>query len=310
MHSIDQMAPATLTAAPLTAATETATETAPGTSAVVDRVAHLSPKDFAARYFRARRPVLITDMATRWPACERWTFDFFARQDPDRRVTLEKGNVLQGETDFETARIADYLARIESEGSAEGTGSKRRYLSMFRVFEAFPRLKADVDFHLIEKTSLWQIYFAWLGPAGTLTGYHIDWIDNILTQIRGRKRVWLVPPEQSSKMYPSKKYDYRSTLSEVEPNTWDPRLHPRFAEVTPLEITLEPGHMLFIPHGWWHRVLALTPSISINAFAQDLTGLLWRQSRASSLHLLHRAGLYGRADCTCHHKTPTGTDAR
>ena len=57
MHSIDQMAPAPLTAVPLTAATETATETAPETSAVVDRVAHLSPKDFAARYFRARRPV-------------------------------------------------------------------------------------------------------------------------------------------------------------------------------------------------------------------------------------------------------------
>lgn len=280
------------------------------TGPTVDRVPHISPKGFAARYFRRRKPLLITDMATRWPACERWTFDYFARQDPGRRVTLENGNVLQGETDFETARIADYLAKIEQEGmEPPADDQKKRYLSMFRVFEEFPHLEDDVDFHLIEKMSLWQTYFAWLGPAGTLTGYHIDWIDNILTQIRGRKRVWLVSPEQSANMYPSKKYDYRSTLSEVEPNTWDPQTHPRFADVTPIEITLEPGHMLFIPHGWWHRVLGLTPSISINAFAHDLPGLLRRQSKAYALDLLHRAGLYGRADCTCHQKTPPGADA-
>jgi len=270
----------------------------------------LSPEDFAARYYRQRRPVLITDMAARWPARERWTFDYFAQQDPNRRVTLEKGNVLQGETEVETARIADYLAKIEQAGMTQApVGDKKRYLSMFRVFEEFPHLKNDVDFDLIEKMSLWQTYFAWLGPAGTLTGYHIDWIDNILTQIRGRKHVWLVSPEQSPNMYPSKKYDYRSTLSEVEPDTWDPQTHPKFSEVTPLEVTLEPGQMLFIPHGWWHRVLALTPSISINAFAHDLSGLIWRQTRASVLHLLHRTGLYGRADCTCHQKTATGTDA-
>lgn len=301
MHTIDQTIREPL-APPVEAA---ATEAGP----TVDRVPHLSPRAFAARYFRPRKPVLITDMATRWPACERWTFDFFARQDPNRRVTLEKGNVLQGETDFETAPIAEYLARIEQEGTPEVTGSpKKRYLSMFRVFEEFPHLADDVDFHLIEKMSLWQTYFAWLGPAGTLTGYHIDWIDNILTQIRGRKRVWLVPPEQSANMYPSRKYDYRSTLSEIEPNTWDRQTHPRFAEVTPIEVTLEPGQMLFIPHGWWHRVLALTPSISINAFAHDLSGLLWRQSRAYALHLLHRAGLYGRVECTCHQKMAPGPD--
>ncbi len=278
---------------------------------MVDRVPHISPKDFARRYFRRRTPLLITDMATRWPACERWTFSFFAQQDPGRRVTLENGNVLQGETDFETARIADYLARIEDESiDPPADGQKKRYLSMFRVFEEFPHLRDDVDFHLIEKMSLWQTYFAWLGPAGTLTGYHIDWIDNILTQIRGRKRVWLVSPEQSANMYPSKKYDYRSTLSEVEPNTWDRETHPRFADVTPIELTLEPGQMLFIPHGWWHRVLALTPSISINAFAQNLSGLLLRQSRAYALDLLHRAGLLGRADCTCHQKTAPDSGAR
>jgi hypothetical protein len=281
---------------------------------VVDHVPRLESAEFAKRYFRPRRPVVITGMATQWPACSRWSFDFFAQLDPERAVILEKGNVLQGETAFESARMADYLAGLKEDGNdepgAKGDVAAKLYLSMFRVFEQFPQLRTDVDFSLLEAMTLKQVYFAWLGPAGTLTGYHIDWIDNILAQISGRKHVWLVPPSVSQAMYPSRKYDYRSTLSEVEPNTWDARRHPLFATVRPSEITLEPGQMLFIPRGWWHRVLSLTPSISINAFGHDLSGLLLNQSRASLLEALHQLGLYGREDCTCHKKTAGSKHAK
>jgi len=284
----------------------------PLSTPAVDRVSRLDVAELKARYLRARRPVLITDMATHWPACRRWSFDFFAKLDPGRAVTLEQGNVLQGRTAFEAARLGEYLSglaeddpsepasRTDERGASPGGDAGRRYLSMFRVFEQFPQLREDVDFSLLEAVTQRRVYFAWLGPAGTLTGYHIDWIHNILAQISGRKRVWLVPPAASRAMYPSRKYDYRSTLSEVEPSTWDAAKHPLFADVRPAEMTLEPGQMLFIPRGWWHRVQSLTPSISINAFGQDLSGLLFHQSRASLLDLLHRAGLYRRGDCTCH----------
>lgn len=277
---------------------------------IIDHVPRLELDEFATRYFRPRQPVVITNMATRWLACQRWSFDFFAQLDPERAVTLERGNVLQGKTAFETAHMADYLTGLNKSDDKKMLPSKtttgKRYLSMFRVFEQFPELKSDVDFSLLEEMTLRQVYFAWFGPAGTLTGYHIDWIDNILAQISGRKRVWLVPPSASHAMYPSRKYDYRSTLSEVEPNTWDPKRHPLFANVNPTEITLEAGEMLFIPRGWWHRVQSLTPSISINAFGSDLSGLLLHQSRASLLHMLHRFGLYGNQDCTCHKRTEDG----
>lgn len=281
---------------------------------IIDYVTRIQPAEFAKCYFRAKKPVVITDMATQWPACNHWSFDFFARLDPECAVMLENGNVLQGETAFESARMADYLGGLNKDcevGSvAENSVATKRYLSMFQVFEQFPQLRTDVDFSLLEAMTLKQVYFAWLGPAGTLTGYHIDWIDNILAQISGRKRVWLVPPSSSKAMYPSSKYDYRSTLSEVEPNSWDSNRHPLFATVRPIEIVLKPGQMLFIPRGWWHRVLSLTPSISINAFGHDLSGLLLYQSRATCLHALHQLGLYARKDCTCHKKTADGKRAR
>ena len=280
----------------------------------VERVSRLEAAEFRTHWFGPRRPVLITDMATYWPACRRWSFDFFAALDPGRAVTLETGNVLQGETALESASLGEYLTELSDAPASESLRSNerplpapgeaaKRYLSMFRVFEQFPQLRSDVDFSLLEAATLRQVYFAWLGPAGTLTGYHIDWVHNILAQISGRKRVWLVSPQASRAMYPSRKYDYRSTLSEIEPNTWDAAKHPLFANVRPAELTLEPGQMLFIPRGWWHRVQSLTPSISINAFGHDLSGLLLYQTRASLLDLVHHAGLYGRGNCTCHQAT-------
>jgi hypothetical protein len=56
----------------------------------IDCVPQLDAAEFASRYFRPRRPVVITEMATQWPACNRWSFDFFAQLDPERAVTLEK----------------------------------------------------------------------------------------------------------------------------------------------------------------------------------------------------------------------------
>lgn len=268
----------------------------------IDQVARIDPDTFRHQYFRRKRPVHVTDMATQWPALSKWSLPFFAGLADERQVTIENGNVLQGDTNFETRGFRDYVAeliRAEEEGAASATGG-RAYLSLFNIFQHFPALRDDVDFSLIKRLTHWHYVFGWLGPAGTLTGYHIDWIDNILAQIKGRKRLWLAPPVQTPFLYPSKKYDFRSTLSSVDPDTWDKERFPLFAQLHPVSVVLEPGHMLFIPRGWWHRVQSLDPSISVNCFAHDLSGILIHQARSKLQDALHRFGLYGREGCTCH----------
>lgn len=268
---------------------------------VVDRVPRLSLESFRDRYFRLKRPVLITEMVREWPAFAKWSFPFFAGLADDRPVTVENGNILQGATDFESRWFRDYVAEIIASGGAPpGTAKDRSYLSLFDIFTQFPALAADVDFALITRLTRWHYVYGWLGPAGTVTGYHIDWIDGILAQIVGRKRVWLVPPEQSRFMYPSAKYDFRSTLSAVDPDGWDQARQPLFDHVRPACVLLDVGQMLYIPRGWWHRVEGLTPSISVNTFGHDLPGILLHQSRAQLRHSLHRLGLVGRQTCTCH----------
>lgn len=87
----------------------------------------------------------------------------------------------------------------------------------------------------------------WIGPAGTRTPLHYDWKDVAIAQLAGRKRVWLLPPD-------------------------DPRVENREsrfgdADVTRLgaeELVLEPGELLFLPTGWWHEVIALEPSVTVS----------------------------------------------
>lgn len=271
----------------------------------IDEVATISPQDFGARYFRPKKPVLITNMLNQWPAMKKWSFEFFRQLNADQTVYLEDGNVLQGETAFQRQQLNDYLQQLIDAGRTAAQNKsatpqqKVSYLSVFNIFTVFPQLQADVDFSLIRTYTYKNFVFAWLGPAGTLTGYHIDWIDNTLAQLHGRKRVQLVAPADSRMLYPSTKYDYRSTLSSLDPRTYDPQRYPRFADVQPLEVILEPGQLLYIPRGWWHRVESLDPSISVNNFGHDWLGMLFYQPRASLQDWLHHQGLYGR-ECTCH----------
>lgn len=52
------------------------------------------------------------------------------------------------------------------------------------------------------------------------------------------------------------------TLAHAIPDT----RFPRYAEVQPLAVTLEPGDLLFVPKHWWHFVEAPETSLSVNVW--------------------------------------------
>jgi len=84
-------------------------------------------------------------------------------------------------------------------------------------------------------------------------------------QVSGRKKVILIPPEQSDLVYyPCREFGRNLHFSPVEAERPDLDRHPRFARATPWEVTVQPGDMLFIPAAWWHYLRALEPSISLN----------------------------------------------
>lgn len=265
----------------------------------LDAVDTISASAFRQQYIKRNKPVVMHRMMDAWPATGKWTFEFFSQLSVQDDVHLEEGNVMQDETHFRKTGFRDYMRQLmDDDWDGNGTGRKG-YLSLFNIFTAFPELRADVDFSILNRHKIKHTVAGWIGPAGTVTGFHIDWGDNLLAQVCGRKEVQLVSPDQSPFMYVSKKFDQGTTISQVDADNLDLEQFPLFAKVTPAKVTLHPGQMLFIPRGWWHHVRSLDKSISVSNITFDVKGVLFDAIPQRVKQWLHDAGLY-KTDCTCH----------
>ena len=100
--------------------------------------------------------------------------------------------------------------------------------------------------------------FFWMGPAGTVTPLHHDLTNNLMMQVRGRKRVKMIAPD-----YLPYIYNELHCYSSVDPENVDRDRYPLFDNVRVIDVTIGPGDILFLPVGWWHHVRGLDPTITI-----------------------------------------------
>lgn len=269
----------------------------------VDRI---SPDEFYRHFVRKNQPVVMRHMMDDWPAMTRWGFEFFRDLNCQAAVHLESGNVMQHSTQFRKESFDQYVQKLIDmpdrsidPDAVQPSDDPVGYLSVFRIFDAFPQLRADVNFDILNSKKLKHSTAGWLGPAGTVTGYHIDWGDNLLAQIHGRKCLHLVPPSQSSNMYTSRKFDQGTTLSQVDLDRVDVNRFPKFSQVRHHRVILNPGEMIFIPRGWWHHVRSLEKSISVSNITFDIRGVLFDVAPHRFKQKLHNWGVW-RCECTCH----------
>jgi Cupin-like domain len=266
-------------------------------NSMIDTVDTIAPTEFKRDFIDKNRPLLMRKVTADWPAMRKWSFEYFASLKLPKRLYLEKDNVMQRTPEYDELEYGDYIRRLMDD---DGSASKRQgYLSVFKIFRAFPHLKEDVDFSLFSQFKLKNTVAGWIGPAGTVTGYHIDWGDNVFAQICGRKELRLVAPKDSKYMYPNNRFDQGTTSSEVDVDDYDPQRFPLFERATEYRIVVHPGDMLFIPRGWWHHVRSLDKSISVSNLGYDVKGLIVDLLSDRVKQALHDVGLY-RVPCTCH----------
>ncbi len=277
---------------------------------IIPRIKSISPDEFKSTYIDGNKPIVITDMMENWPAMKKWSFSYFLGLNTDLDIYLEEGNVIQNPTIFHRDKFKDFITKLlhkednssiidthNSDSNSNGTNVS--YLSVFDIFKSFPELRSDVDFSLLSQFKIKNIQYAWMGPTATVTGFHIDWADNILAQIYGKKKIRLISPMYTRSMYPSHKYEFGSRFSSVDADHIDLVKFPKFAQTQESVTELSPGEMLFIPYGWWHYVKSLSNSISVNNFGISLKNYLYDGTIEGIKYLLHKCNLYGR-ECTCH----------
>jgi hypothetical protein len=119
----------------------------------------------------------------------------------------------------------------------------------------------------------------WIGPTNATSPLHYDPLDNFIVQIVGRKRVYLldanIDPEW---LYAGEAHGQQSNTSAVpiynhhhNNGNLDVTMYPIFQKNVlerhaVLSSELNAGDILFVPSKWWHSLVALEYSISVNVW--------------------------------------------
>jgi len=237
----------------------------------VERVATLAPDVFLARYYAANEPVVWEGFLRHAPATRHWSPRYFAERFG--HVTVEVMTRLQQpphalpERAWQrcTMRLWTLGERIERHPQAGDVYlvAQNRALQHPDLAALWQDLSLDPGvFNVHDRTEKVSL---WLGPGNTVTLLHYDLKPILLAQVYGRKRVQLISP-----LYTSRVYNRHGGYSQVDPEQPDFVRFPLFAQVVVSTVVLDAGDALFLPLGWWHHVRALSPSISLS-----LSNFVW-----------------------------------
>lgn len=218
-------------------------------------------EEFEREYFENQgTPVILTDACCSWPAIHKWTFGFFSARFGQSTV-LACDQLLAPKRRFRMT-FADFLTHCQS-GNWDLTGAATTLPSLYFAFQPFsehPDLLDDFSHPPVVQNiyqegepGLYSWYVQYfgailIGSRNALTPIHADLFGTHawLAQLQGRKRWLLFPPEDAASLC-----DESGMSKGVPPNT-----HPH-------EAVLFPGETIFVPQGWYHRVVCLDPSISL-----------------------------------------------
>lgn len=152
------------------------------------------------------------------------------------------------------------------------------YIEYTKMSAHFEKLKMDVpEIELFKELKL-KTQNIWIGDGQTLGKMHFDEFENAMVMIKGSKQFMVYDPRHNHRLYeghlPEARFRvdegegdlaYRLTRSELMESTSlvmspvdilnpDFALFPNFNEARPMNCTVGPGQMLFLPSFWWHEV--------------------------------------------------------
>lgn len=230
----------------------------------VVRRAGLSAEAFFEQHYCANKPVIVTDVVREWPACTRWTLDFFEERFGAVAVEAMVGRDADPDCDrrFESHRTAMTMAELIAalrarDGNDVYMVARNRTMEREGMAPLFDDIAPPEEW--LDPARLRGACSLWLGPAGTVTPLHHDKNNILFCQIRGTKRVRLVAPFEIE-IFDS----LGSIYSPIDPLAEGDARHPALDRIHIHEVTLESGEALFIPIGWFHHVTALTQSVSMS----------------------------------------------
>jgi len=235
----------------------------------VKRVSSISKSDFQTDYFRKQKPLIISDWAKHWPACEKWSFEYFKQKAGSIEVPLYDNRKITAKYSYNEPhhymKLGEYLDLLQQ-------GSTNYRIFLFNLMQQVPELQNDFDYPKdFGIKFLKKVPFLFFGAerSSVLMHYDIDFANIFHVHFTGMKRCLLFPPSETKYLY--KLPNSLKTHDEIDFLQPDFDEFPALQNAKGYEVTLEPGETLYMPEGYWHFMYYETAgfSMSLRALARS-----------------------------------------
>ena len=233
----------------------------------IDVVEDISEQDFREKYLKPRKPVVIRNMARKWPAYQKWTMDYMKEVVGDVEVPLYDSSKADPSAPINASaakmKFGDYIDLIQ-----EKPTDLRIFL--FDPIKSAPKL---LDDYISPKDLMGGFLDKYpnmfFGGKGSVTFLHfdIDMAHIFHTHFNGRKHILLFDYKWKERLYQIPYATY--ALEDYDISNPDFEKFPALDGVEGIECFLEHGDTLFMPTGWWHWMKHLDGSFSISLRAWD-----------------------------------------
>lgn len=273
-------------------------------------VLHNWDKELVTREYLNQKPFVLRGLCDHWPALE-WTFESVARDYGDTPCWIHRYQE-EKKKSYAVQSIESYMNPMKNDVtlrhflqrhffSNDGTGKKWSIKECHQMFQHYPDLEYQFFFENFlpagqqgrEKETK---NFLWMGNPGSTTGLHTDLIDwNLNLQVIGQK-VWkFYAPQDGHLMYEETKSPLQSgEYSPVNPFQINHKKYPNFHQATEYEITVGPGDIVYVPHGWWHAEQSLAkPTMNVSyaiGEPEESWGSWYEGARLVANHYLSQVG--------------------
>ncbi|HLK27755.1 MAG TPA: cupin-like domain-containing protein [Puia sp.] len=246
----------------------------------IAKVESISSEDFKRNYYNPMKPLVITDLAKKWPAYTKWNWNYFKSVVGDVNVGVYNNVKSDAYTPINTAddymKFGEYIDMIRK-GPAEWR------IFLFNIFEHAPEITKDFTWpEDLAKGFVKRFPMLFVGGQGSVTHMHFDIdLSHIFhTQFCGRKRVLLFPFEEQHKLY-RKPWEVLSLVNfekyfDDENNQLHVEKFPALELAKGYEVILGHGDTLFMPAGYWHHMEYLDSgfAMSLRALQSTVNGKL------------------------------------
>ena len=219
-----------------------------------------STEFFNSNFGSPNIPVLIKDVANKWPAFELWNLDYLKENHGEQIVVAR--NVMDSKKSTKKFKVKDYL------DIAFRSGQTEKELSPYYLIDCQIHLNIPMESHynVPEYFSCWykaidsnkrrhNLSWLYIGGAHTFSNVHLDiWDTSAWNAVLTGCKLWLFYDENQ------KDFLYEGKVNPFYP---DMEKFPEFQFANPKICLQRPGDIVFTPSGWWHAVYNLEAGISL-----------------------------------------------